>query len=80
LVREALGISEKEAAAIFRRTVRTYRRIEAGHALPGAFEFVTFIEQYRVPFGWLVYGDVPQDCAGLAPAAAIRKMTGMVTH
>jgi hypothetical protein len=33
-----------------------------------------------VPFGWLVYGDVPQDCAGLAPAAAIRKMTGMVTH
>jgi transcriptional regulator with XRE-family HTH domain len=80
LAREALGISEQEAVTIFRCTPRTFRKIEAGHSSPHVCALNDFCEKYNVSWVWLAGGDVPEDCAGLAPAQAIRRMAGLVAH
>jgi hypothetical protein len=41
---------------------------------------VAFAQRFHVRPSWLAVGDMPADCAGLAPTAAIRKMAGHTAH
>jgi len=76
----ALGVSEKEAAVFFQRTVRTYRKIEANEASPGGYDLLQFVERHNISLEWLVGGELPSECAGLSPTRAVIKMAGHVTH
>ena len=67
IVRIALGLSEKEAAEAFGVTLRTYRRYEAGGAVPGK-HWLRFCDRYRISVNWLLLGDG----RGLGPHLARR--------
>jgi hypothetical protein len=54
-VRAIFGVSEAEAASIFRITVRTYRRREAGGIFHGGqYELKLFVEKYRLDWWWIL--------------------------
>jgi transcriptional regulator with XRE-family HTH domain len=80
LVREALGLTEQQAADGAGVTVRTYRRWEAGHKGKSSGPVFKFGEKFRVNLDWLFGSVYAPDCAGLSPTQAIRKMTGTVAH
>lgn len=57
ITRQALGITEVEAAAAWRITLRTYQKWEAG--LPGRCKhsgLLSFAKKYDVSFNWLLDG------------------------
>jgi hypothetical protein len=68
-------------SAIRKSSLRTYRKIEAGHASP-SYGMVALSDRYNIwgIWGWLGGGDMPPDCEGLSPTAAIRKMAGHAAH
>jgi transcriptional regulator with XRE-family HTH domain len=79
-VREALGLTEQQAAAGAGVTVRTYRRWEAGQIGRSAVPVFKFGRKFRVNLDWLFGSVYAPDCAGLSPTQAIRKMAGHVAH
>jgi transcriptional regulator with XRE-family HTH domain len=58
IARLALGITEQEAAAAWRVTLRTYRKWEAGSPpRSGTWNFCCFAEKFNVSLDWLIAGD-----------------------
>lgn len=59
VTRIALGISEAEAAAAAKRSVRTWRKYEETGRLRGSstYNLLCFADKYDVSLDWLVAGD-----------------------
>jgi transcriptional regulator with XRE-family HTH domain len=57
ITRLVLGISEAEAAAAARVSLRTYRKWEAGHDRPTNTGILAFAFAYDVSLDWLVNGE-----------------------
>jgi ribosome-binding protein aMBF1 (putative translation factor) len=59
VARLELGITDVEAAAAWRITLRTYRRRETGVSFPNSpFGLFSFVEKYDVSVDWLIKGSV----------------------
>ena len=72
ITRRVLGISETEAAAAARVSVRTYRKWEAGHDRPTNTGILAFAFAYDVSLDWLVNGD----CTWLLDRLAAKDAAG----
>jgi transcriptional regulator with XRE-family HTH domain len=57
ITRLVLGISDTEAAAAARVSLRTYRKWEAGHDRPTNTGILAFAYAYDVSFDWLANGE-----------------------
>lgn len=57
VTRIALGISEAEAAAAAKRSVRTWRKYEETGRIRGGYQLLCFADKYDVSLDWLVAGD-----------------------
>jgi transcriptional regulator with XRE-family HTH domain len=57
VTRLVLGISETEAAAAARVSLRTYRKWEAGHGRPTNTGILAFAFAYDVSLDWLANGE-----------------------
>jgi transcriptional regulator with XRE-family HTH domain len=57
ITRLVLGISEAEAAATARVSLRTYRKWEAGHDRPTDTGILAFAYVYDVSLDWLANGE-----------------------
>jgi transcriptional regulator with XRE-family HTH domain len=57
ITRLVLGISETEAAAAARVSLRTYRKWEAGHDRPTDTGILAFAYAYDVSLDWLANGE-----------------------
>jgi transcriptional regulator with XRE-family HTH domain len=57
ITRLVLGISETEAAAAARVSLRTYRKWEAGHGRPTNTGILAFAFAYNVSLDWLANGE-----------------------
>ena len=57
ITRRVLGISETEAAAAARVSLRTYRKWEAGHDRPTNTGILAFAFAYDVSLDWLAKGE-----------------------
>jgi transcriptional regulator with XRE-family HTH domain len=70
VTRLVLGISETEAAAAARVSLRTYRKWEAGHDRPTDTGILAFAYAYDVSLDWLANGE----CSWLLDRAATKKI------
>ena len=72
ITRRVLGISETEAAAAARVSVRTYRKWEAGHDRPTNTGILAFAFAYDVSLNWLAKGE----CTWLLDRLAAKDAAG----
>jgi transcriptional regulator with XRE-family HTH domain len=79
LLRETLGLTEADMAAIIGRKLCTYRRIEEGTSRVPFRGLESLGSRYRIDWEWLIAGTAPAEW-GQSPAAAIRKTAGIVAH
>jgi transcriptional regulator with XRE-family HTH domain len=70
ITRLVLGISEAEAAAAARVSLRTYRKWEAGNDRPTDTGILAFAFAYDVSLDWLVNGE----CSWLLDRLAVKNL------